>query len=39
MLIFLCIMSGKGVDDIFDNKKEISADEAEFEKLRKKLGK
>lgn len=33
------INMGKEVDDVFDNKKEISADEAEFERLRKKLGK
>jgi hypothetical protein len=29
----------KEVEEVFDNKKEISADEAEFERLRKKLGK
>lgn len=29
----------KEVDETFDNEKELSADEAEFERLKKKLGK
>lgn len=33
------INMGKKVDNAFDNEKELSADEAEFERLKKKLGK